>query len=223
MWLILLLAAVVYGTYQHRATATRPGAAKEIGGMAAFWSPLDDGSGSAETVEPAVLTSTGSQLGGLGDQRPLAVAVGPAGVVAVGLDVAEGTDAAVWASIDGADWARIPDPATTLGGPGNQEARGVAAWPVGSPVVGFVAVGTDTLVTGVSAPADGTESAEIDAAIWVSDTGVAWRRVPHDVDDLGGPGAQVMEAVTVAGPGMVAVGWTRHRSVPGGGGRLGVE
>ncbi len=199
--MILLLAAVIYGTYQYRVTAPESGVAKEIGGMAAYWSPL-------ENSDPA---ADGSVLAGTGASRPLAVAVGPVGVIAVGdeIDHDGSTDVAVWGSIDGAEWARVPDGDGALGGPGTQGARGVAAWPTGGAHSGFVVVGLDTLVTGVNAPVDGSEPAESDAAVWISATGVDWQRVGHDVDDLGGPGAQVMEAVTPVDDGMVAVGWTR--------------
>ena len=45
------------------------------------------------------------------------------------------------------------------------------------------------------------------AAIWVSEDGITWSRVPHNETVLGGPGLQAMYDVTVGGPGFVAVGW----------------
>lgn len=47
-----------------------------------------------------------------------------------------------------------------------------------------------------------------DAAVWVSDDGLNWVRVPHDEAELGGPGHQEMHGVTAGGPGLVAVGHT---------------
>ncbi|MFH1330462.1 MAG: hypothetical protein ABIJ48_07425 [Actinomycetota bacterium] len=53
--------------------------------------------------------------------------------------------------------------------------------------------------------ADGSTTGEYDAAVWLSPDGLTWTRVPQQ-GSLGGPGLQVMEAVTAGGPGLVAVG-----------------
>ena len=52
----------------------------------------------------------------------------------------------------------------------------------------------------------GTDLDEQDAAVWTSEDGMTWDRVPHDEDVFGGPGAQEMDTITVGGPGLVAVG-----------------
>lgn len=137
-------------------------------------------------------------LEGPGDQRLFDVAVGPAGVVAVGVD---GESAAVWTSPDGATWQRVAHDEIIFGGPGDQRAEAVTTVPGGGG--GWLAVGTDG---GVS---DG------DAAVWRSSDGASWERVV-DGGALGGQGSQIAFDV-VAGPGgfiavgtdgEVATGWT---------------
>lgn len=59
---------------------------------------------------------------------------------------------------------------------------------------GLVAVGVD--------PSGDDEN----AAVWYSTDGISWTRVPHDETVFGGPGNQTITAVTVGGPGLVAVG-----------------
>lgn len=60
---------------------------------------------------------------------------------------------------------------------------------------GLVAVGTDGLF----------ENA--DGAVWYSTDGEEWTRVPDPDGVFGGPAAQYINAVTVGGPGLVAVGY----------------
>ncbi len=129
-----------------------------------------------------------------------AVTVGDPGLVAVGITesipVEEGDfdhdgDAAVWTSVDGVTWTRVPHAAAVFGGADYQTMRSVAA---GGP--GLVAVGSD-----------GLDDAESDAAVWTSVDGITWTRVQHDEAVFG---ASTMEAVTVGGPGLVAVGSDGH-------------
>jgi hypothetical protein len=50
---------------------------------------------------------------------------------------------------------------------------------------------------------------EGNAAVWTSPDGLTWSRVHDDEAVFGGPGEQRMVSVTVAGPGLVAVGFDR--------------
>jgi len=129
-------------------------------------------------------------FGGPTGQEIRALGVGGPGLVAVGNDMSGGDlDAAVWTSPDGLTWTRVPHDEGTLGGPDAQEIWGVVA---GGP--GLVAVGHDH------------EGDEWKAAVWTSPDGVTWARVPHAEAVFGGPDDQWMAAVTVGGPGLVAVG-----------------
>ncbi len=123
-----------------------------------------------------------------GDYWPTmeSVAAGGPGLVAVGYDSSDDDiDAAVWISVDGVTWSRVPHDETVFGGEGKQIMFSVAA---GGP--GVVAVGYDGF----------------EAAVWTSVDGVTWSRVPHDEMVFGDP-PQGMVSVTAGGPGLVAVGY----------------
>jgi hypothetical protein len=140
-------------------------------------------------------------LAGPGLQILGAIVAGGPGLVAVGSDESEGdSDAAVWVSADGYVWREVPHDAANLGGPGFQVMNAVTA---GGP--GLVAVGIDdpegSIAEGLVDP---------DAAVWVSTDGIAWTRVAHDESLFGGPDAQRMVDITVAGRGLVAVGSDYH-------------
>ena len=129
-------------------------------------------------------------MGGPNNQEMLSVTAAGPDLVAVGWAVSGGDlDAAVWTSVDGVTWSRVPHGEAVLGGAGNQAIGTVTA---GGP--GLVAVGSDT------------SGGDFDAAVWTSPDGIAWSRVPHDEAALGGQGNQVMNGVTVGGPGLVVVG-----------------
>ncbi|MGI9648141.1 MAG: hypothetical protein ACR2OI_06445, partial [Acidimicrobiia bacterium] len=126
------------------------------------------------------------------------VTVGGPGLVAVGIvdpvPVAGGApggysggDAAVWTSVDGITWSRVPHDDTVFGGFDFQSIRSVTA---GGP--GLVAVG-----------AHGVGPGHNYSLVWTSVDGITWSRIPHDDAVFG---ASEMEAVTVGGPGLVAVG-----------------
>jgi hypothetical protein len=104
-------------------------------------------------------------------------------------------DAAVWTSVDGLAWSRVPHDETVFGGVDSQQ---ILAVTVGGP--GLVAVGND----GGRGPWD--NNAETHAAVWTSADGVNWSRVPHDETVFGTGGNPVMLSVTAGGPGLVAVG-----------------
>lgn len=137
-------------------------------------------------------------FGGPGSDEMFGVVTGGPGLVAVGWGQSDGDDAAVvWVSADGSTWTRLGDN-SVFGGPGAQGMAGVVA---GGP--GLVAVGFDA-------------SGEWEAAVWTSPDGLTWTRVPPDETVFGGPNTQFMNAVTLGGPGLVAVG-TDYAEVNGDG------
>jgi hypothetical protein len=118
------------------------------------------------------------------------VTAGGPGLVAVGWD--DGPDAAaVWISLDGIDWLRVPHDDALFGGSSMFDVT------VGGP--GLVAVGK--IETGDTRPGYSG-----DAAVWTSVDGITWSRVPHDEAAFGGADFQDMRSVTAGGPGLVAVG-----------------
>jgi len=102
--------------------------------------------------------------------------------------------AAVWTSVDGMSWSRVPHDEATFGGAGEQYMTSVIA---GGP--GLVAVGWDLDPSGFDA----------DAAVWTSPDGINWSRVPHDEEVFGGPSYQAMWGATASGSRVVAVGSSR--------------
>ncbi len=137
-------------------------------------------------------------FGGPGNQSMKEVIPFGPGWVAIGADGRDhdSVDAAVWTSIDGVAWLRIPHDEEIFGGPDDQRMTSVTA---GGP--GLVAVGFDGLCS------HGDHDCEdVDAAVWTSIDGVAWLRIPHDDDEFGGAGSQLMSAVTANGQTLVAVG-----------------
>jgi hypothetical protein len=147
-------------------------------------------------------------FGGEGSQEIFSVTDGIPGLVAVGSDGGAGpwdvagsdTDAAVWISPDGITWSRVAHDEAVFGGEDGQVMSAVIA---GGP--GLVAVGWDG--KGILA-----DSPDLDAAIWTSVDGYTWSRVPHEDEVFGGAW---INAVTVLGPGLVAVGGTGGYNVDG--------
>jgi len=136
-------------------------------------------------------------FGGEGEQTMSSVTVGGPGLVAVGVDgsgYSPDWDAAVWTSVYGLVWSRVPHDESVFGG---GEMRSVT---VGGP--GLVAVGQEG--TGYT---DETGPGRQDAAVWTSVDGITWTRAPNDESVFGGPSNQSMVSVTAGGPGLVAVGW----------------
>jgi hypothetical protein len=128
---------------------------------------------------------------GGGDMSMRSVTVGGPGLVAVGWDggiLADtpDVDAAVWTSVDGVTWSRVPHDEEVFG------AAFMNSVTAGGP--GLVAVGMD------GPWGDG------DAAVWTSVDGITWNRVPHDEAVFGGVDSQVIHDVTAWGSGLVAVG-----------------
>jgi hypothetical protein len=116
------------------------------------------------------------------------VTAGGPGLVAVGYDSAE-ESGAVWTSPNGITWSRVPNDEAVFGGEGRQLLNGVTVWERDL----LVAVGSVM----------GPES--VHSIVWTSPDGISWSRVPRDADAFG-PG-QVINSVTTAGPGLVAVGY----------------
>ena len=129
-------------------------------------------------------------FGGAEDQSMWAVASSDDRYVAVGIDASGGDeDAAVWTSPDGVTWSRVRHDEAVFGGDRNQEMRAVVA-----SGTRFIAVGSDG------------SGADIDAAVWLSQDGLTWRRIARDADTFGGSGSQEILDVTLTGFGFVAVG-----------------
>jgi hypothetical protein len=148
-----------------------------VDGVAAVWTSTDGIVWSRVPHDEAV-------FGGEGDQGMSSVIVGGPGLLAFGGDDLwpdGGSRDAVWTSVDGLSWSRVPlDDALYQG------SEAVAGGP------GFVAV----------------DESDDGAAVWTSTDGIAWSRVPHDEAVVGlrlGDG-NAMTAVTAGGPGLVAVG-----------------
>ena len=120
-------------------------------------------------------------FGGPGDEVIQGVAMsGAVGLVAVGIDrFEEDADAAVWASIDGVTWSRIPHDEALFGGSGDQVMQGVAVF-----FSSIIAVGFDASAGGV------------DAAVWTSPDGMTWARVVSSDSVFGGTGNQEMSDVS---------------------------
>jgi hypothetical protein len=114
--------------------------------------------------------------------------------------------AAVWTSVDGSAWTRVPHTESVFGGPGGQEMWDVAAWEGG-----FVAVGVDTQIPD---PVISEHPPQI-AAVWTSPDGVSWSRVQHDVSVFGGSGRQEMWSVAASELGLVAVGFDEEGPMNG--------
>jgi hypothetical protein len=147
---------------------------------AAVWTSVD---GTKWTRVPHDLAVFGDD----GDLSMSAVTAGGPGLVAVGMDGSGGTaDAAIWTSVDGIVWERVPHDEDLFGGSGNQGAGSVAV------------VGTRVVAVGVE------RSSDIHPAVWTSEDGIAWQRVPNDQEALA---EGQMVKVTVGGPGLVSVGW----------------
>jgi hypothetical protein len=193
-WLVMGLAAVsvlvVLGGASLLLRATEPGATTDSVVMTTPTEP------SVVALSPLGWSrvSIDESVIGAGTMLNGVVAGGP-GLVAVGSDALGGT---VWTSTDGSAGSRVPDDAGIFGA---AELNSVVA---GGP--GFVAVGSDR------------SGDDPDAAVWTSPDGVTWSRVPHDEEIFGGIYSQMMTSVTVAGPGLVAVGFDgSHDHIDGGG------
>lgn len=140
-----------------------------------------------ELIEDEALDPSGSVL--ISD----VIAAGP-GLIAVGdiwSDEDEMATGVIWYSTDGRTWTRVPHEDQVFN---NTTIRAIAE---GGP--GLVAVG--------NAWNEEFPDSDNSAAVWVSEDGMSWSRVPHNEEVFGGPALQEMFDVTAGGPGLVAVGW----------------
>ena len=133
-------------------------------------------------------------FGGPGRQRINGVTASGPGLVAVGYEKHAGKRAAVWVSADGMTWSRVSDDSP----PFSEESHTLVMWSVTTGGPGLVAVGSDE-------PWENGDNGS-DAAVWVSEDGYDWTRVPDSDAAFGGPRDQVMRTVTAGGPGLVATG-----------------
>jgi len=116
------------------------------------------------------------------------------GFLAGGFDSGAGTfDAAIWRSLDGVTWDRIPDDESVFGGPENQ-------------VILAIAEESGLLI---AAGVDGIKDGE-DASVWLSLDGEEWRRLRPDEAVFGGDGRQTIRGVVVRGREIIAVGGTQE-------------
>ena len=185
--------AVFSGASMSSVTVGGPGlvAVGDADSDAAVWTSFDGITWSRVPHDEAV-------FGGEDSQAMRSVTVGGPGLVAVGTDGShdgeghfiEYGDAAVWTSVDGIIWSRVPHDEEVFGAGGNPAMLSVTT---GGP--GLVAVGYDGygLGKGSSVP------------VWTSLDGITWTRVPHVQSGLSRRD-YVMFGVTAGGPGLVAVG-----------------
>lgn len=168
------------------------------------------------------------------DAYVASVTAGGPGLVAVGQvntgGPDGGSDAAVWTSVDGMAWSRVPHDEAMFG---EGQMNSVI---VGGP--GFVAVGSAvwTSVDGLAwsrvlyndAVFDGADDPFVNSlvaggpglvavgganqfsgphvAVWTSVDGLSWSRVPDDKAVFGGAHVKGMRSVIAGGPGLVAFG-----------------
>jgi hypothetical protein len=137
------------------------------------------------------------------------VVVGGPGLVAVGEAMsARGAVAAVWTSVDGQMWSRVPHDAQLFGGRSrsqvdcdrfreealDDEPDHHRLWRVASWESGLVALGS------------ASECGATVAAVWTSIDGHIWSRAPHDDGAFGGGDPPELRDVVPWSSGLIAVG-----------------
>jgi hypothetical protein len=142
----------------------------------ATWEAIDD---------PSFKGVAGDDTDGIGmfdrTQGMIDVAIGPLGVIAVGIDEASG---AIWTSPDGRSWTQVRD--------GRLSAGPYALWRVIAGGPGWVAVGEDGQGNGW---------------VWLSDDGIDWSIITDDTFSFDRYGAPVaLWDVVAHGDQLVAVG-----------------
>ena len=117
------------------------------------------------------------------------VATGQIGLVAVGEDVRRGVTG-IWFSPDGLEWIKAPYDESVFGGEANH-ADGVIESSSGMVVIGHYDLEED--------------DAYNDLAVWLSNNGLDWSRLPHD-EEVFGSGTIEVDAVTKLGDKIAAMG-----------------
>jgi len=158
--------------------------ASDQGWDAAVWVSVDG-------VNWERVTGNDSVIGGVSKQVMYGLVAGGPGLVAVGADESGGDfDGAVWASIDGLTWARVPHDEAVFGGSGHQFIVDVVVLSDGA---GLAAWGKDENA--------GAELAFVSPPL----PGLEWARVAEGAEDFGS-GFSESRGVAAGGSGLVAVG-----------------
>jgi hypothetical protein len=142
-----------------------------------------------------------SVFGGNGGQAMFSVTVGGPGLVAVGATSSNNAhsgigaaDAAVWTSVDGFTWSRVPHDSTVFGGSSGSSPRLSQDW-----MASVIAGGPGLVAVGSS----GEVQAAIEEAVWTSPDGITWTRLPQPQHGC----YAEMWSVTDGTFGLVAVGF----------------
>jgi len=172
----------VAGAWMWDVTAGGPGlvAVGTTTDGAAVWTSVDGINWSRVSHDETVFAN--SEMRSVTTGGPGLVAVGGTGNYSLPVGAKDG--AAVWTSVDGSVWSRVPHDEQAFG------AAGMTDVTAGGP--GLVAVGFAT---------DG-------AAVWTSVNGIVWSRVPHDDELFRVRNPVDMTSVVAGGPGLVAAGWS---------------
>lgn len=151
---------------------------------AAVWTSTDATNWTRIAHDPSV-------FGGNGDQTMTSVTSSDGRLTAVGYDQIGLGDAAVWTSTDANTWTRIPHDEFVFGGGEDGGAQMTSVEAYGG---GFVAAGLQQI------------AGEMDALMWLSPDGLAWRRIITDPEIFGSRDQQRIASLAVGGKTVVAVG-----------------
>ncbi len=178
---------------------------------AAVWTSADGTSWSRLLEHRTIFAGAGAdrEMTGVTQSRGRFVAVGYES------DSDRALSAAVWTSEDGEQWSRVPhvdefgDDASffqmndvTAGGPGFV-AVGIEVPEDAAREINQVQPVTPEGVLSVGTGPKGGPT----AAIWVSDDGIQWQRLPQERMLGAGVEERALVSVTAGGPGLIAVGW----------------
>lgn len=146
---------------------------------------------SAEGLEWSRLAGDTDMFGGDGHHEVLSLTVGGPGLVAVGYQHPVESNrhrAAVWTSVDGLSWSRVPHDRSAFGGWDEREMHSITSG------------GSGLVAVGVNGPGNTAR-----AAVWTSEDGRGWSPVTAE-GMTGAPLGQMMSQVISSPAGLVAVG-----------------